>query len=210
MIYLGNGIYSESGSDTLAHYGVLGMKWGVHKARQSAVKREAEMSWAHQRYLKRQKKAGNLSRADYKAQKKARIQEFRENRRKINQGAKISDRSGSFDTRFADSAKNRYYKAFGKDIDQKTESARKTQRLGRYISLAGSGLHAAGAWAEAHGENKDNKNLRVGGKLAQQVGLSADFGGTIVQGIGRRHENYQYDANYNPNFDKKSKKGRYK
>lgn len=33
MIYLGNGIYSESGSDILAHYGVPGMKWGVRKAR---------------------------------------------------------------------------------------------------------------------------------------------------------------------------------
>lgn len=33
MIYIGNGIYSESGSDILAHYGVPGMKWGVRKAR---------------------------------------------------------------------------------------------------------------------------------------------------------------------------------
>lgn len=33
MIYIGNGIYSDSGSDTLAHYGVPGMKWGVRKAR---------------------------------------------------------------------------------------------------------------------------------------------------------------------------------
>lgn len=30
MIYLGNGIYSDSGPDTLSHYGRLGMKWGQH------------------------------------------------------------------------------------------------------------------------------------------------------------------------------------
>lgn len=30
MIYLGNGIYSDSGMDTLVHYGRLGMKWGQH------------------------------------------------------------------------------------------------------------------------------------------------------------------------------------
>lgn len=30
MIYLGNGLYSDSGPDTLAHYGRLGMKWGQH------------------------------------------------------------------------------------------------------------------------------------------------------------------------------------
>ena len=30
MIYLGNGIYSDSGPDTLSHYGRKGMKWGQH------------------------------------------------------------------------------------------------------------------------------------------------------------------------------------
>ena len=34
MIYIGNGIYSDaSPNEYLAHYGVLGMKWGVHKAK---------------------------------------------------------------------------------------------------------------------------------------------------------------------------------
>ena len=33
MIYIGNGMYSDSG-EYLQHYGVLGMKWGLHKAKQ--------------------------------------------------------------------------------------------------------------------------------------------------------------------------------
>lgn len=32
MIYIGNGLYSDSGPDVLQHYGVPGMKWGVRKA----------------------------------------------------------------------------------------------------------------------------------------------------------------------------------
>lgn len=59
MIYLGNGLYSDSGPDTLAHYGILGMKWGIRKQKRLAKQRDrrkAEYAIKHpETYAKIQK-----------------------------------------------------------------------------------------------------------------------------------------------------------
>jgi hypothetical protein len=55
MIYIGNGIYSDaSPNEYLEHYGVLGMKWGVRKAR------------FHEKNLYRHNRANGMSRAEAK------------------------------------------------------------------------------------------------------------------------------------------------
>lgn len=55
MIYIGNGIYSEATpNEYLQHYGVIGMKWGVRKAR------------IHERNLYRHNRGNGMSRAEAK------------------------------------------------------------------------------------------------------------------------------------------------
>lgn len=55
MIYIGNGIYSDaSPNEYLEHYGVLGMKWGVRKAR------------FHEKNLYRHNRANGMSRGEAK------------------------------------------------------------------------------------------------------------------------------------------------
>ena len=71
MIYLGNGMYSESGpSDQLMHYGVLGMKWGVRKARNVAYAQN-DLEYRKRRIqLANLRKAGVISKEEYKKGKK--------------------------------------------------------------------------------------------------------------------------------------------
>lgn len=66
MIYLGNGLYSDSGPDTLSHYGVLGMKWGIRKDRE--FRRDLNWHEANKkiRANKLRQKEGSLSKADRK------------------------------------------------------------------------------------------------------------------------------------------------
>lgn len=55
MIYIGNGIYSDATpNEYLQHYGVLGMKWGVRKARQLG----RSIYDAHRRSIQGYRKAG--------------------------------------------------------------------------------------------------------------------------------------------------------
>lgn len=70
MIYLGNGIYSDSGPDTLAHYGVLGMKWGVRKARKVSGE-YGKLTYDMQRSALRDLyKRGRISKEAYKRGKR--------------------------------------------------------------------------------------------------------------------------------------------
>ena len=72
MIYLGNGMYSDVGpQDELMHYGVLGMKWGVRKAR-GLEKFASIQEWDRKnQILNRMYKSGQISKDAYKRAKRA-------------------------------------------------------------------------------------------------------------------------------------------
>ena len=71
MIYLGNGMYSESGpNDQLMHYGVLGMRWGVRKASEQNT---IHNSWRNRMAfdkIRKMYKDGKISKDVYKRAKK--------------------------------------------------------------------------------------------------------------------------------------------
>lgn len=70
MIYLGNGMYSDAGSSNeLMHYGVLGMKWGVRKARGIANQMERYRATGIKQSLKSMYKSGQISKEEYRRAK---------------------------------------------------------------------------------------------------------------------------------------------
>lgn len=71
MIYLGNGMYSESGSNNqLMHYGVLGMRWGVRKAsEQNTIHNNWRNGMAFDK-IRKMYKDGKISKDVYKRAKK--------------------------------------------------------------------------------------------------------------------------------------------
>lgn len=81
MIYLGNGMYSDSGpNDELMHYGVIGMRWGHRKALREAdshtmLMRNRLMSEMRKKYRTggitkdRYKRAKRMIKADARAQR---------------------------------------------------------------------------------------------------------------------------------------------
>lgn len=71
MIYLGNGMYSDSGpNNQLMHYGVLGMRWGVRRAQDVANSMELYRKRGTQASLKEMYRSGKISKEQYKAAKK--------------------------------------------------------------------------------------------------------------------------------------------
>lgn len=146
MIYIGNGIYSDSGpNDYLQHYGVLGMKWGVHKAK------------VHLRNIRygRNSKAKSIgdireATAKYKEDVKS-IKEFAKKNKK-NKAVKISD----IEKIARDKARSHY----GEGYDALNKKIRRSQLANYALTGAGAGLGAASMiyqgkqnrkWEKSHG-----------------------------------------------------------
>lgn len=89
MIYLGNGMYSNSGSQNeLMHYGVMGMKWGVRKARGVADDMDRFHSNAVHAKLRRMYRNGEISKEQYKMAKRKNRAAFKKNMLDNKQNAK--------------------------------------------------------------------------------------------------------------------------
>lgn len=138
MIYIGNGIYSEATpNEYLQHYGVIGMKWGVRKARQ------------HERNLYRYNRGQGMSRADAKAQ-------YRANMQGVKQYAKANKRTGATT---ADISKASYNRANSKikNYDRVVRSQNKRKKI---IAGLGAGAAALGGAALYNQYRKSARNTR--------------------------------------------------
>ena len=134
MIYIGNGIYSDATTNEyLQHYGVIGMKWGVRKARQ------------HERNLYRYNRGHGMSKADAKAQ-------YRANMQGVKQYAKANKRTGA---KVGDISKASYDRANSKisNYDAKLKAQKRRK------AIAGA-LGAAAVGAAAYGVNKHRRGYK--------------------------------------------------
>lgn len=67
MIYLGNGMYSDSGpQDQLMHYGVLGMRWGVRKAQKELQRYDDWTNTTKQTSARDLRRLGYMDESTYK------------------------------------------------------------------------------------------------------------------------------------------------
>jgi hypothetical protein len=138
MIYIGNGIYSEATpNEYLQHYGVIGMKWGVRKARQ------------HERNLYRYNRGQGMSRADAKAQ-------YRANMQGVKQYAKANKRTGATTADISRASYNRANSKI-KNYDRVVRSQNKRKKI---IAGLGAGAAALGGAALYNQYRKSARNTR--------------------------------------------------
>lgn len=119
MIYLGNGMYSDSGPQKqLMHYGVLGMKWGVRQARQEA---DAHTDLMRRRLLSNVEakyRSGQITRDQYKMAKK-RIKLDAHRQRKMDRAsAKAEIYNFKHDKKYREDYKKKYKNAWFKTSDR--------------------------------------------------------------------------------------------
>lgn len=72
MIYLGNGMYSDAGSNSyLEHYGVMGMRWGHRKQREANRIYNGLIRDNDRAHLRELFKSGKLTREKYRMKRRA-------------------------------------------------------------------------------------------------------------------------------------------
>jgi hypothetical protein len=149
MIYIGNGMYSDANpNEYLEHYGVLGMKWGIHRAR------------IHEKNLYRYNRANGMSRQDAKAQYRSRMAGVKSYARKnLRTGMKARD-----------IATNSYNKANKTIADY--DKLRKNQKARK---IFGAALGAAAAGAAGYGIYKYTKGKKNMGAAQQNFKDSAKY-----------------------------------
>lgn len=138
MIYVGNGIYSDATpNEYLMHYGVIGMKWGVHRARE------------HEKNIYRHNRANGMSRQAAKQAYRDRMSGVKQFARE-NRGTGLHSRDIS--NRSREEARNTI-----DNYDRKL----KAQRRRKAIAV---GLGAAAAGTAAYGGYRLAKSLKAAKK----------------------------------------------
>lgn len=129
MIYIGNGIYSDSGpNDYLQHYGVVGMKWGVRKAR-SHIKN------IYYGRLSKSKSIGDMRSAKLKYREDMKnIREFAKQNKK-NKDVKVSD--------IEKAARDKAKSHFDDDYDTIDRKIKTRRAIDNALTGAAAGLGAA-------------------------------------------------------------------
>lgn len=183
MLYIGNGIYSESGPDTLAHYGVLGMKWGIRKDREF----RSDLNWHDANKKIRKVKSDNkLS----KKKKKQTIRDIKRSTRAKNYSMKYdySDYKPDKNGKVSDIYKTNMYRAQKEIPHYKAKHAiRKAGKILGTATLAAapiSGLSAGAGFAS--GFAKTAGALGAAGK-SMATGYGIGYGaGQAALGIATR------------------------
>lgn len=140
MIYIGNGIYSDaSPNEYLEHYGVLGMKWGVRKAR------------FHEKNLYRHNRANGMSRGEAKdlyKKRMANVKDFANKNRYTSVKARDIQNKSREDARNAIS-----------NYDKKVRN----QKIRKGIALGLAGAAAAGGIYALKKHRSARKNTALSG-----------------------------------------------
>lgn len=142
MIYIGNGIYSDSGpNDYLQHYGVLGMKWGVHKAKN---------------HLKLLRKARRFGESGYRTRENSQEanEQYKKELEEVKNFARSNKKNGTKVKDIENIARNKAREEFGENYDR----LYKKRQVAKGVTKGLLGLSAAGLVAGTVAQNKANRN----------------------------------------------------